>query len=72
MCLMGIDFAREDEIGLGNQFPFTSLGKDECIVHKKKADLLGLKVGQNLNLNFNEPDLWNTLAQEYKKLAQDD
>jgi len=29
---MAIDFAREYEIDLGRQFPFTSLQKGECLV----------------------------------------
>ena len=56
--IMALDFAKENEIDLGTQFPFQSLEDGECLlsqVHEKKY---ALQVGQTVELTFSEPNLW--------------
>ena len=38
-CLMAFDFAREKEIDLGLNFPFSGLKSGECLISTKKKEM---------------------------------
>lgn len=68
-CIMAFDFKREQEIDLGQNFPFSRLERGECLLSTKQKELYNFQEGQTVSMTFLEPDLWATLAKYYNKEA---
>jgi len=64
-CFMAMDLAREKQIDLASNFPFEELSAGECLISREYSELFKLTEGSQVDMSFNEPDLWSTLARHY-------